>query len=124
MQQSVKNELLDAFPLQPIRIQTASGKVETAILHIFEMQTAAAVPAAATEASVASVGADMSSSDRRICALHQRSPIQIYMFDCHGALLSANKAALAGLQPDTGASYTTPWYSTLHQMCSPMAPTA
>jgi len=124
MQQSVKIEQLDAFPLQPIRIQTASGKVETAILHIFEMQTAGAVPEAATEASAGSVGTDISSSDRRICALHQRSPIQMYMFDCHGALLSANKAALAGLQPDTGASYTTPWYSDLQQMLAPMAPTA
>ena len=124
MQQSVKIELLDAFFLQPIRIQTASGKVETAILHIFEMQTAGAVPAAATEASAASVGADISSSDRRICALHQRSPIQMYMFDSHGALLSANKAALAGLQPDKGASYTMPWYSNLQQMCAAAAPTA
>ncbi len=123
MQQSVKAELLDAFSLQPIRIQTASGKVETAVLHIFEMQTAGAVPTADT-ASAGSVGADISSSDRRICALHQRSPIHMYMFGSHGALLSANKAALAGLQPDTGASYTTPHYSTLHQMCAPVAPTA
>jgi len=123
MQQSVKIEQLDAFPLQPIRIQTASGTVETAILHIFEMQTAGAVPAAAA-ASAGSEGADMSSSDRRICALHQRSPIQMYMFDSHGALLSANKAALAGLRPDTGASCTMPWYSNLQQTCSLMAPTA
>ncbi|DBA95436.1 TPA: hypothetical protein ACH3X3_013305, partial [Trebouxia sp. C0006] len=108
---------------KPIRIQTASGTVETAILHIFEMQTAGAVPAAAA-ASAGSEGADMSSSDRRICALHQRSPIQMYMFDCHGALLSANKAALAGLRPDTGASCTMPWYSNLQQTCSLMAPTA
>ncbi|DBA77572.1 TPA: Pde-4p [Trebouxia sp. C0004] len=88
--------------IKPIRIQTASGKAETAVLHIFEMQTAGAVPAAATAASAASVGTNKSSSDSRICALHQRSPIQMYMFDCHGALLSANKAALAGLQLDTG----------------------
>ena len=99
--------------------------METAILHIFEMQTAGAVPEAATEASAAAVGNAISSSDRRICALHQRSPIQMYMFDCRGALLSANKAALAGLQPDSGASYTVvPWYSNLQQMCPPMSLTA
>ncbi len=93
-----------AVPLQPIRIQTASGKVETAVLHIFEMQTSAAIPEAlvAPATAASSAPSSTSGSDMRVCALHQRSPVQMFMFDSHGALLNANKAALEGLQTGAG----------------------
>ena len=90
------------IPLQPIRIQTTSGKVETAILHTFEMQTPGPAPEAAEAHATASVASRMTSSDMRVCALHQRSPIQMYMFNSHGVLLNANKAALQGLESPAG----------------------
>ena len=85
--------------LQPIKFQTASGRVETAVLHMFEIQTAASLP----EASVASAASKTNSSEMRICALHQRSPVQTFMFDSHGVLLHANKAALASVQTGTAS---------------------
>ena len=65
-------------PLQPIRIQTAD-RVENAILHIIESETA-------------------SSTDIRVSAMHDHSPIHSMLFDNQGTLLTANKAALNALQ--------------------------
>ena len=105
--------------LQPIKVQMATGKMETAIMHLFEMQAtnlpqpatpddctaaaafvdAAAAPAAAGDvAEVPTNSTTTSPGDRRICALHERSPIQMFMFDKRGTLLTANKAARKGLQ--------------------------
>ena len=97
--------------LQAIRVQTSSGSTETAVLHLFEMQPSASAhtPAqthaqtsaslAVQEESIAASPGNPSAADRRVCALHQRSPIRMYMFDSKGTLLNANKAALDGLQP-------------------------
>ena len=63
---------------QPIRIQTAD-RVENAILHIVESETA-------------------SSSDIRVSAMHDHSPIHSMLFNNQGTLLTANKAALKALQ--------------------------
>lgn len=76
--------------------------METAVLHLFEqlsanVETAAPTPAAAPDV-VASPGSS-SANNMRVCALHQRSPIHMFMFDSKGALLIANKAALEALQP-------------------------
>ena len=86
--------------LQPIKIQTAAGSVETAVLHLFEMQPSvpAQAPALAPVPSAAASLSSSSAADMRVCALHQRSPICMYMFDSRGALLIANKAALEGAQ--------------------------
>ena len=86
-------------------------------MHLFEMPaantpqpaapdnyTAAAVPdaidtlATVDAAEVPENSTTTSPGDRRICALHERSPIQMFMFDKRGTLLSANKAARKGLQ--------------------------
>lgn len=84
--------------LQPIKIQTAAGSVETAVLHLFEMQPSVPVQTPAPVPSAVASPSSTSAADMRVCALHQRSPIRMYMFDSRGALLIANKAALEGLQ--------------------------
>ena len=89
--------------VQPIRVRTSSGKLETAILHTFEMQTPIPASEAPQAPAAASTASRMTSSDMRVCALHQRSPIQMFMFNSHGALLNANKAALQGLESLAGA---------------------
>lgn len=72
------------------------------MLHLFEQLSAnveAAAPAPAPDV-VASPGSNTGSADNmRVCALHQRSPIHMFMFDNKGALLIANKAAMEALQP-------------------------
>ena len=89
--------------VQPIRVRTSSGQVGTAILHTFEMQTPIPASEAPQAPAAASMASRMTSSDMRVCALHQRSPIQMFMFNSHGALLNANKAALQGLESLAGA---------------------
>lgn len=64
--------------LQPVRVQTAD-RVENAILHVVESETA-------------------SSTDIRVSAMHDHSPIHSMLFNSQGVLLTANKAALAALQ--------------------------
>ena len=59
-------------------MQTAE-RVEHAILHVVEAETA-------------------SSSEIRISAMHDTSPIHTLMFDNEGTLLTANKTALNSLQ--------------------------
>ena len=60
--------------VQPIRVQTAPGKVQTAVMHIAEM--------------------DASTEDLRVTAMHLRSPIHTLMFNSRGELLAANSSAL------------------------------
>lgn len=90
--------------LQPINIQTASGAVETAVLHLFEQlsaneEAAAPAPAPAPDVVASPGSSSLSVDNMRVCALHQRSPIHMFMFDNKGALLIANKAAMEALQP-------------------------
>ena len=95
-------------PLQAIRIQTAAGAEETAVLHVLEQLEEAA--ASAPPAGAVTCASSMSFADMRVCALHQRSPIYMYMFDSRGRLLNANKAASRGqLSGDTCnvTAYTT-----------------
>ena len=68
---------------QPIRVQAAPGSVQTAILHVFEMDAAAA-----------------NISEKRVCAMHQRNPMHTFMFDSNGKLLDANQGALEAFQQD------------------------
>ena len=88
--------------LQPINILTAAGAVETAVLHLFEQASVnvpTAAPAPAPAADCVTGPSSATAASMRVCALHQRSPIQMYMYDSRGRLLNANKAALEGLQP-------------------------
>lgn len=87
-------------PLQVIRVQTTAAAEETAVLHLFEQLTVSeetAAPAPPPEA--VAQPSSMSFADMRVCTLHQRSPIHMYMFDSRGRLLNANKAAWEGQQP-------------------------
>lgn len=68
--------------LQAIHIRTSPGHVETAVMHIIDMDFAAA--------------------DDRLLAMHHRSPIHTYMFDSKGVLLQANNAALSALRKSSG----------------------
>ena len=83
---------------QPIKIQTAAGSVETAVLHLFDMQPLVPAQTPAPVPSTVASPSSTSAADMRVCALHQRSPIHMYIFDSKGALLIANKAASEGLQ--------------------------
>ena len=60
--------------MQPIRVQTANGQVEEALLHVAEVNNKAA--------------------DLRAVAAHQQDVMQIMVFGSQGNLLNANKAAL------------------------------
>ena len=92
-------------------------------MHLFESQSASTATSAALSAAVVgaadnfqppmdssdaeqsdtqSTDADTRGQERRICALHERSPIQMFMFDKRGALLNANGAARTGLQAHAG----------------------
>lgn len=59
--------------MQPIRVQTANGQVEEALLHIAEVNNKAA--------------------DLRAVAAHLQDVMQIMVFGSQGNLLNANKAA-------------------------------
>lgn len=59
---------------QILRYQSATGKVETAELHVIE--------------------AVEDAEQMRTTAMHNCSPVHAFMFDCNGHLLNANKAAL------------------------------
>ncbi len=63
--------------LQPIRVQTAQGKVEEALVHVAEL------------------GAD--AADTRAAAVHDIDPTHTMVFTAQGTLLHANKAALESL---------------------------
>ena len=63
--------------LQPIRVQTAQGNVEEALVHVAEL------------------GADV--ADTRATAVHNIDPMHTMIFTAQGTLLHANKAALESL---------------------------
>ena len=92
-------------------------------MHLFETQSASTATSAALDAAVVDAAdtfqpptdsaateqtdaqttdANTRGQERRICALHERSPIQMFMFDKRGALLTANTAARRGLQTHAG----------------------
>ncbi|KAL0024530.1 hypothetical protein WJX79_001991 [Trebouxia sp. C0005] len=62
---------------KPIRVQTAQGNVEEALVHTAEL------------------GADI--ADMRATAVHDRDPMHTMIFTAQGTLLHANKAALESL---------------------------
>ena len=59
---------------QAILVQTELGEVQSAVMHIAEM--------------------DASTEDLRVTAMHLRSPIHSLMFNSRGELLGANSSAL------------------------------
>lgn len=61
--------------VQPIRIQINPDLVETAIMHILEV--------------------DANTSEMRLAAMHQINPLHTFMFNSRGKLLNANAAAIA-----------------------------
>ncbi|KAA6411768.1 MAG: hypothetical protein FRX49_13791, partial [Trebouxia sp. A1-2] len=61
---------------KPIRVLTVASKVELAVLHVVE-----------AEPSSADMG-----------AMCERNPLHSFMFNAHGKLLNANKAALEAFQ--------------------------
>lgn len=64
--------------LQPIKMQTSPDKVEVAVMHVLEAEPS---------------GADLG-------VMCQRNPLHTFMFDAHGKLLNANKAAFEAFQSD------------------------
>ncbi len=62
--------------VQPVRMQTTANKVELAVMHVFESEPSCA---------------DMA-------AMCDRNPLHTFMFDSHGKLLNANKAAFEAFQ--------------------------
>ena len=85
--------------LQPIRVQTAQGKVEEALVHTVEL------------------GADV--ADIRATAVHDRDPMHTMMFTAQGTLLHANKAALESLcqQSMSGEAWSVTPLSVLCILC-------
>lgn len=67
--------------MQPIRVQTAAGQVDTAVMHTVDM--------------------DASIEDLRMTAMYLRSPIHTLMFSSKGALLGANSSALEACRVHT-----------------------
>lgn len=59
------------------------GRVENALLHVFEAEQS-------------------SHAELRVSAMHDRSPIHTFLFDSQGSLLTANKAALQFCQAGSG----------------------
>lgn len=66
---------------QPIQVETAPGKVEIALMYAAEM--------------------DATIEDLRVMAMHQRSPINSFMFSSKGVLLDANASALEACHAHT-----------------------
>lgn len=64
--------------VQAIKVRTSPNKVETALLHIAEL--------------------DASVTDLRLGAIHRRNPLHTFMFNSQGALLNANVSALEAFQ--------------------------
>ncbi|KAL3130461.1 hypothetical protein ABBQ38_008282 [Trebouxia sp. C0009 RCD-2024] len=63
---------------KPIKMQTSPDKVEVAVMHVLEAEPS---------------GADLG-------VMCQRNPLHTFMFDAHGKLLNANKAAFEAFQSD------------------------
>ena len=63
-----------ACVLQPIKVQTVPGKVESAIMHVIDMEA--------------------SNADKRFTAMVKHTPLHAFMFDLLGHLLVANDAAM------------------------------
>ena len=79
--------------LQPIKVQTGQGKVESAIMHVVDMEA--------------------SNADKRFNAMVRATPLHTFMFNFQGKLLVANDAAVeacrhstAGLRLPEGSNIT------------------
>ena len=79
--------------MQSIKVQTAQGKVESAILHVINMET--------------------NNADKRLVAMVRQTPLHAFMFNAQGKLLVANDAAMeaclhsaAGLKIPEGQDIT------------------
>ena len=62
--------------LQPIKIETAPGKIEMAIMHVAELEQTA-------------------HNDQRYVAMLHRSPMHTMLFSSIGSLITGNKAAVS-----------------------------
>lgn len=69
--------------MQPIRLETSPGHVETAILHMADLE-------------------EPRHTDRRIAAMLDRSPIHTMLFSQSGKVLCTNKAASTKLESPEG----------------------
>ncbi len=79
--------------LQPIRVQTAHGKIESAVMHVIDMEA--------------------SNADKRFTAMVRHMPLHTFLFNGNGKLLVANDAAMeaclhstAGLRIPDGQDIT------------------
>lgn len=79
--------------MQPIKVQTAAGKVESAIMHVIHMET--------------------HNADKRLIAMVRQTLMHAFMFNMQGKLLVANEAAMeacmhssAGLKIPDGQDIT------------------
>ena len=67
--------------MQPIQVEMSPGHVEIALMYVAEM--------------------DATIEDLRVMAMHQRSPINSFMFSNKGVLLDANASALQACHAHT-----------------------
>ena len=75
--------ILNDSDAQPVRMQTAANKVELALMHVME--------------------ADPSFADWG--AMCNRNPLHTFMFDSHGKLLNANRAAFEAFQSEPPSEF-------------------
>lgn len=88
-----------ACVVQPIKVQTAPGKIEAAILHVIES------------------GTEASNADKRFKAMVRQTPLHAFMFSQHGKLLVANDAAMeACLHSAAGLKVSDPQNITLKSL--------
>ena len=74
--------------VQAIKVELAANHVETALMHVFELDTRPA--------------------DLRIAAMTLKSPLHTYLFSSDGCLLNANPAALKAFHHRQGKFSTLP----------------
>ena len=75
--------------IQAIRVRTSPTQVETALMHVAEL--------------------DGSVTDLRVAAIHSRNPLHTFLFNSCGVLLNANASALqAFAHSHAGKSF--PWF--------------
>lgn len=72
--------------LQPIKIQTLQGKVESAVMHVVNIES--------------------SNADKRFTAMVRHTPLHTFLFSSRGDLLAANDSAMEACQHSTAGLRT------------------
>ena len=72
--------------LQPIQVQTSPNVVETAVMHIMEVQS--------------------NTAEMRLTAMHEINPLHTFMFSNRGKMLNANQAAIEACMYSGGQRFS------------------